>query len=142
MRLTERLEEMSRDVRLAVRQLIAARGFTLVAALTLALGIGINSAIFSLADAALMRPLPFRQSERLVMLWESLPTSPKTGVSPLNMRDWNLQSRSFEGIAAVQRGMGGGPLLTAPDGSMESAERQSVTDGSAAIHSSSAASCG
>jgi putative ABC transport system permease protein len=127
MRLTERLEEMSRDVRLAVRQLIAAPGFTLVAALTLALGIGINSAIFSLADAALMRPLPFRQSERLVMLWESLPTSPKTGVSPLNMRDWNLQSRSFEGIAAVQRGMGGGPLLTAPDGSMESAERQSVT---------------
>jgi putative ABC transport system permease protein len=125
--LTERLEEVSRDVRLAVRQLISAPGFTLVAALTLALGIGINSAIFSLADAALMRPLPFRQSERLVMLWERLPTSPKTGVSPLNMRDWNLQSRSFEGIAAVQRGMGGGPLLTAPDGSMESAERQSVS---------------
>ena len=127
MRLTERLDDVRSDVRLAVRQLIAAPGFTLVAALTLALGIGVNSAIFALADAALMRPLPFGQAERLVMLWERLPTSPKTGVSPLNMRDWSLQSRSFEGIAAVQRGMGGGPLLTAPDGSIETAERQSVT---------------
>ena len=124
MRLTQRLEELLSDVRLAVRQLISARGFTLVAALTLALGIGVNSAIFSLADAALMRPLPFGEAERLVMLWERTPTSPKTGVSPLNMRDWNLQSRSFEGIAFVQRGMGGGPLLTAPDGSIETSERQ------------------
>ena len=127
MRLTQRLEELRSDVRLAVRQLIAAPGFTLVAALTLALGIGVNSAIFSLADAALMRPLPFGQADRLVMLWERTPTSPKTGVSPLNMRDWNLQSRSFEGIAFVQRGMGGGPLLTAPDGSIETAERQSTS---------------
>ena len=127
MRLTQRLEELLSDVRLAVRQLISARGFTLVAALTLALGIGVNSAIFSLADAALMRPLPFGEAERLVMLWERTPTSPKTGVSPLNMRDWNLQSRSFEGIAFVQRGMGGGPLLTAPDGSIETAERQSTS---------------
>ena len=127
MRLTERLEEVRSDMRLAVRQLISARGFTLVAALTLALGIGVNSAIFSLADAALMRPLPFGEPERLVMLWERTPTSPKTGVSPLNMRDWDLQSRSFEGIAYVQRGMGGGPLLTAPDGSIETAERQSTS---------------
>jgi putative ABC transport system permease protein len=123
----QRLEELLSDVRLAVRQLISARGFTLVAALTLALGIGVNSAIFSLADAALMRPLPFGEVERLVMLWERTPTSTKTGVSPLNMRDWNLQSRSFEGIAFVQRGMGGGPLLTAPDGSIETAERQSTS---------------
>jgi putative ABC transport system permease protein len=127
MRLTQRLEEVHSDVRLAVRQLISAPGFTLVAALTLALGIGVNSAIFSLADAALMRPLPFGEAERLVMLWERTPTSPKTGVSPLNMRDWSLQSRSFEGIAFVQRGMGGGPLLTAPDGSIETAERQSTS---------------
>ena len=127
MRLTERLEEVRSDIRLAVRQLISARGFSLVAALTLALGIGVNSAIFSLADAALMRPLPFGEPERLVMLWERTPTSPRTGVSPLNMRDWNLQSRSFDGIAYVQRGMGGGPLLTAPDGSIETAERQSTS---------------
>jgi putative ABC transport system permease protein len=127
MRMTQRLEGVRSDVRLALRQLISAPGFTVVASLTLALGIGVNSAIFALADAALLRPLPFSQPERLVMLWERLPTSPQTGVSPLNMRDWSLQSRSFEGMAAVQRGMGGGPLLTAPDGSIETAERQSVT---------------
>ncbi len=127
MGITPRFEDVRTDVRLAVRQLISAPGFTLVAALTLALGIGVNSAMFALADAALMRPMPYGQPERLVMLWERLPASPKTGVSPFNMRDWSLQSRSFEGIAAVQRGMGGGPLLTAPDGSIETAERQSVT---------------
>ena len=127
MHLTRRLEEVRGNLRLALRQLISAPGFTLVAVLTLALGIGVNSAIFALADAALMRPLPFAQAERLVMLWERLPTSPKTGVSPLNMRDWSAQNQSFEGIAAVQRGMGGGPLLSAPDGSIETAERQSVS---------------
>ena len=127
MRLRHQLEEVRSDVRLAVRQLKSAPGFTLVAGLTLALGIGVNSAIFSLADAALMRPLPFGRAERLVMLWERTPTSPRTGVSPLNMRDWNVQNQSFEGMAFVQRGMGGGPLLTAPDGSIETAERQSTS---------------
>src|SRR6188508_527509 len=125
MRLMERLEELRSDVRLAVRQLISAPGFTAVAALTLALGIGVNSAIFALADAALLRPLPFGQAERLVMLWESSPTAAKSAVSPLNLRDWRLQTRSFEGLAYVERGMGGGPLLRAPDGSVEAAERQS-----------------
>src|SRR5262245_8532608 len=108
----ERLEGVLNDVRLALRQLIAAPGFTVLAALTLALGIGVNSAIFALADATLMRPLPFGGTDRLVMLWERTPSSPKAGVSPLNMRDWALQSGSFEGIAYVQHGMGGGPLLT------------------------------
>jgi hypothetical protein len=70
MRLRLRLEETRSDLRLAVRHLISAPGFTGVAALTMALGIGVNSAIFALADAALMRPLPFGRPERLVMLWE------------------------------------------------------------------------
>jgi putative ABC transport system permease protein len=127
MRLTEWFEELRSDLRLAVRQLISAPGFTAVATVTLALGIGVNSAIFALADAALLRPLPFGRAEGLVMLWERTPSSAKTGVSPLNMRDWSLQSRSFDGIAYIQRGMGGGPLLTAPDGSIETAERQSTS---------------
>ena len=122
-----RLEELRTDVRLAVRQLMSAPAFTLMVTLTLALGVGVNSAIFALADAALLRPLPFGRSDRLVMLWERTLSSPKTGVSPLNMRDWSLQNQSFEGIAYVQRGMGGGPLLTAPDGSTETAERQSTS---------------
>jgi putative ABC transport system permease protein len=127
MRLRHRLDEVRSDVRLAVRQLVSSPGFTLVAAVTLALGIGVNSAIFALADAALMRPLPFGRSERLVMLWEKTPTSPRTGVSPLDMLDWRRQSRSFAGMAFLQRGLGGGPLLTAPDGSVETAERQTVS---------------
>jgi putative ABC transport system permease protein len=127
MQLTEGLERLRTDVRLAARQLIAAPGFTTMAALTLALGIGVNSAIFALADATLLRPLPFGHAERLVMLWENTPTSSRAGVSPLNMRDWILQSQSFDGIAYVQHGMGGGPLLTAPDGSIETAERQSTS---------------
>jgi len=127
MRLTQWLEEVAGDARLAVRHLIAAPGFTLVAAVTLALGIGVNSAIFALADAALIRPLPFGQADRLVMLWERTLNSSRAGVSPLNMRDWIAQSVSFDGIAYVQRGMGGGPLLTAPDGSIETAERQSTS---------------
>ena len=120
-------DDVRADIRYAVRQLRASPAFTLVAVVTLALGIGVNSAIFALADAALMRPLPFGQADRLVMLWERTPTSAKTGVAPMNMRDWILQSQSFEGIAYVQRGMGGGPLLTAPDGSIETAERQSTS---------------
>ncbi|HZY07240.1 MAG TPA: ABC transporter permease, partial [Ilumatobacteraceae bacterium] len=127
MRLSHWLEELASDARLAVRHLISAPGFTVVAALTLALGVGVNSAIFALADAALLRPLPFGEAERVVMLSERTLTSSRTGVSPLNMRDWIAQSVSFDGIAYVQRGMGGGPLLTAPDGSIETAERQSTS---------------
>jgi len=121
------LEQLRADVRLALRQLMSAPAFTLMATVTLALGVGVNSAIFSLADAAWLRPLPFGRPDRLVMLWERTPSSPKTGVAPLNMRDWSLQNQSFEGIAYVQRGMGGGPLLAAPDGSVETAERQSTS---------------
>jgi putative ABC transport system permease protein len=120
------LGELWQDAGHGFRLLRRNPGFAAVAILTLALGIGANTAIFSLADAALMRPLPFGEPDRLVMLSERTPESPKYGVSSLNLRDWRQQSHSFEGIAFLQRGMGGGPLLTAPDGSIESAERQST----------------
>ena len=74
-----RLEELRTDVRVAVRQLMSAPAFTLMATLTLALGVGVNSAIFALADAALLRTLPFGRSDRLVMQWERTPSSPKPG---------------------------------------------------------------
>ena len=67
MRLTLWLEEFRDDVKFALRQLGRSPGFTLVATLTLALGIGANSAMFALADATLLRPLPFPNPDRLVL---------------------------------------------------------------------------
>jgi putative ABC transport system permease protein len=127
MRLTRWLGEFRDDVRFALRQLRAAPGFTIVAAITLALGIGANSAMFALADATFLRPLPYAEADRLVMIWERNPTVPRAAVSPLNLRDWEEQNRTFDALAAVSFGAGGGPLVEAPDGSVQSADRQIVT---------------
>ena len=70
MRITHVVEDVGNDVRFTFRQLRASPAFALVAALTLALGIGANSAIFALADAMLLRPLPFPNAERLVLVEE------------------------------------------------------------------------
>ena len=70
MQLARGLEALGGDVRLAMRQLAAAPGFTLVAVATLALGIGVNSAIFGLADAALMRRCRSAEAEQVMMVWE------------------------------------------------------------------------
>jgi putative ABC transport system permease protein len=132
MRMTQWLEERTGDVKFAIRQLRAAPAFTAVAALTLALGIGANSAMFALADATLLRALPFPEADRLVMVWERNnqdrnPRALRVPVSPINLRDWNEQSQLFEAVAATQMGIGGGPLLAAPDGSVQSVDRQAVT---------------
>ena len=96
MRLTQWLDERRDDVQFALRQLKGSPAFTSVAALTLALGIGANSAMFALADATLIRPLPYPQPDRLVMIWQRSPTIPRAGVSTTDLRDWEEQSRSFE----------------------------------------------
>jgi len=72
------IESLLRDLRIAARGLRRAPLFTAVAAATLALGIGANAAIFSLIDAVLLRPLPFPQSDRIVMLWERPPKTINT----------------------------------------------------------------
>jgi hypothetical protein len=95
MRLTQRLGELRDDVRFALRQLRRAPGFTVVAALTLALGVGANSAIFALVDATLLNPVPFDEPDRLVMVSESLPRFPRTGVSSANFDDWEVRNRTF-----------------------------------------------
>jgi putative ABC transport system permease protein len=89
------------DLRYAVRVLRKAPGFTFVTMLVLAIGIGANSAIFSLVDAALLRPLPFRDADRLVLVWERSARQARNRVAPLNFLDWREQSHAFAGLAAV-----------------------------------------
>ena len=98
-----------RDLRYAARSLRRAPGFTFVAVAVLAVGIGVNSAMFSLVDAALVRSLPFAQSDRLVMLWERSPRFAHNRVSPLNFLDWSEQQQAFASVAAIS---GGGRTLT------------------------------
>jgi putative ABC transport system permease protein len=127
MRFTQWLDERRLDVRFAFRQLKSSPAFTAVAAITLALGIGANSAMFALADATLLRPLPYPDADRLVMVWERSPTFPRVPMSPVTLRDLDEQSRSFERLGGINMGIGGGPLLEAPDGSLQSVDRQFVT---------------
>jgi putative ABC transport system permease protein len=102
-----------RDLRYAIRVLSHAPAFTTVAVTVLALGIGANSAIFSVVDAALLRPLPFREPQNLVMLWEHSPGYAHNRVTPLNFQDWHDQNTVFAGLAAVS---GGSRTLRSRDG--------------------------
>jgi putative ABC transport system permease protein len=100
------IENFFRDVRFGVRQLRKNAGFTTVALLTLALGIGANTAIFSFVNAILLRPLPFKDPERLVMVFEAFQErgSHKDAVGAPVLGQWRQLSRSFDGLAG--RGFG------------------------------------
>src|SRR5262245_58537971 len=92
------------DLRFAFRQLLKNPGFTAVAVLTLALGIGANTTIFTMAYGVLLKPLPLPQSERLVNVFEKGPNSrlPKTPVSAQNYLDWKARSKSFTALTCFQ----------------------------------------
>jgi predicted permease len=90
------------DIRFAVRVLLKNPGFTLIAALSLALGIGANSCIFSLADAVLLRPLPVLEPSSVVSITTNTPDNPYSGVSYPDYRDFRDTSHSFDGIVASQ----------------------------------------
>jgi putative ABC transport system permease protein len=95
------LETLSQDLRYAGRMLARRPGFTAVGVLTLALGVGANTAIFSVVEAVLLRPLPYRHAGRVVMVWEShrLKEGKRNVISPANFIDWRDQARSFDEMA-------------------------------------------
>jgi len=88
------------DLRFAFRQLLKNPGFTAVAVLTLALGIGANTAIFSIVDSVLLRPLPFAEPDKLVWLGGWTGSDKEQGVTPADFLDYREQSRSFSRLAA------------------------------------------
>jgi predicted permease len=98
------VETSLQDLRYGVRMLAKHRGMTAVTALTLALGIGANAAIFSVVNAVLLRPLPYPDPERIAYVWERLPQGGTGSVSVPNLRDWREQNTVFEHIAAFQFG--------------------------------------
>jgi predicted permease len=101
MRRVNFIEDFIQDLRYGVRVLAKSPVFTIVAVFTLALGIGANTAIFSVVNQLLLRPLPFRDAERLVMLWEVTPEGRhENTTSRANFRGWREQAANFEGMAA------------------------------------------
>jgi putative ABC transport system permease protein len=87
-----------RNIRYAVRTLSRTPGFTVTAVLTLALGIGANTAVFSAIDAVLLRPLPFPDSDRLVRILQKNSRTTDTPVAPVRIEDWNQLNSTLEGI--------------------------------------------
>jgi putative ABC transport system permease protein len=99
-----RVDAVLQDVRYALRSLGRARGFTAVVVVTLALGIGVNTAVFSILNAVLLRPLPFPEPDRIVRLFHVPPQATFPGMarfplSPANFFDWQREARAFEGMA-------------------------------------------
>src|ERR1700757_3172678 len=91
------------DVRYALRMLAQSPGFTSVAILTLALGIGANTALFSVVNGVLLNPLPYPRPEELVSLAEKLPPFEQFAISYPNFQDWVRMNHTFEGLAAYRQ---------------------------------------
>jgi putative ABC transport system permease protein len=95
------MDTLLRDVRYAVRGLLRSPGFSAVAVLTLALGIGATTAIFSVFDAVLLRPLPYRNADQLYAIHEVGREGNLIPVNALHFREWRVATRSFDDMALV-----------------------------------------
>ncbi len=117
MRRTNHIETIWNDLRYAVRTLARTPGFTIIIVLTLALSIGANSAIFSVIQGVLLKPLPYPHPERLARIYFNSDTQPKFPLNPNDFRDFRERNRTFESMAAITRrdlqlsGTGGEPLM-------------------------------
>src|SRR5438128_5872602 len=108
------MNTLLQDLRYSLRVLSKRPGFTLIAVVTLALGIGANTAIFSVVNAVLLNPMPYRAPDRLVQFWETSPLKNWTQatVAPANLFDWQARSESFEEVAAYMGSDKKGPGIT------------------------------
>lgn len=107
------------DVRFTLRTLAKQPAFCLAAILTLALGVGANTAIFSIFDAVILRPLPYPDAPRLVLVWQKRPDGRENGVSGMNYLEWIKQTTSFErleGLIPQFYNVGGGEEITQVSG--------------------------
>ena len=91
------------DVRYGVRMLVKNPGVTIIVIIALALGIGANTAIFSVVNAVLLRPLPYQESDRLVFLNEKSPVLDEMSISYPNFLDWRAQNQTFEKIGVYTK---------------------------------------
>jgi putative ABC transport system permease protein len=97
------MQTLVSDVRYAVRVLARTPGFTLVVVLTLALGIGANSVVFSAMESILWQPLGFPEADRLVVVNQSIPNAPVSNTAPVRIEEWNEQSTAFAAITGYYR---------------------------------------
>jgi predicted permease len=97
------MDNLLKDVRFGIRMLVKSPSFTAVAVLSLALGIGANTAIFSLVDAVLIRPLPYHRADRLMMVWGDASSIgfPRNDMSPADYYDVKTRNQAFDGVAAI-----------------------------------------
>src|SRR3954470_5199299 len=105
------METLLKDIRYAFRQLLKHPAFSLIAILALALGIGANTAIFSVVNAVLLQPLPYRAPDELVTLWGTNPLNdiPKENASYPDFVDWRQQAQSFQAMGGFAQTA---PILT------------------------------
>src|SRR4029078_3396971 len=97
------MNSLINDLHYGLRMLLKHPLVPAIAVITLALGIGANTAIFSVVNAVLLNPLPFREPDRVVALWENVANQGRWRVAPANFHDWKNQNTVFEGVAAFGR---------------------------------------
>src|SRR6476646_8473557 len=109
------LSDLGQDLHFALRTLRSAPGFAIAAILTLAIGIGANTAIFSAVDGVLLKPLPYSRAEQLVRIYQNdrAKNNPRDAVAPGNFAEWRARAASFSAIAAIEPY---GLIYSGPDG--------------------------